>query len=105
MAGARYECIYKNFLRDIRQYYSEKFNTYVANIQFALQLTPRQRLEAFPFQILQFTMDTFEEGLIDSLRCHTSMDRRDYIKHVAFTLACFILPKQIMKNFYPAPQD
>jgi hypothetical protein len=50
-------------------------------------------------------MDTFEEGLIDSLRCHTSMDRRDYIKHVAFTLACFILPKQIMKNFYPAPQD
>ena len=31
-AGARYECIYKNFLRDIRQFYSEKFNIYIANI-------------------------------------------------------------------------
>ena len=28
-AGARYECIYKNLLRDIRQYYSHKYELFV----------------------------------------------------------------------------
>jgi hypothetical protein len=28
-AGARYECIYKNFLRDIRQFYSNNFDKFL----------------------------------------------------------------------------
>jgi hypothetical protein len=28
-SGARYECIYKNFLREIRQYYSIKFEQFI----------------------------------------------------------------------------
>ena len=27
--GARYECIYKNLFRDIRQFYSDKFDEFV----------------------------------------------------------------------------
>ena len=47
-AGARYECIYKNFLRDIRQYYSGEFvkflkgidNPYKKNLQYKYLLFP-----------------------------------------------------------------
>ena len=28
-SGARYECIFKNLLRDVRQYYSSKFDAFL----------------------------------------------------------------------------
>jgi hypothetical protein len=67
-AGARYECIYKNFLRDIRQFFSQRFDSYQIRMQCVYKLTPKQRYEAFPFQMLQFTLDNFSEELIEMTR-------------------------------------
>lgn len=30
-SGARYECIFKNLLRDIRQFYSSRFEQFIKN--------------------------------------------------------------------------
>ena len=52
--GARYECIFKNLLRDIRQYYSSKFETFLRQIYgpIAYNKNLRNNNELFPFQIL-----------------------------------------------------
>jgi len=98
-AGARYECIYKNFLRDIRQFYSQKFDNLVIRMQYTLKFTPKQRYEAFPYQMLDFTLDNFNLELLEATRPFTQHDRCHFIKQLAFTLGSFILPKQVMKSF------
>ena len=103
-AGARYECIYKNFLRDIRQFFSQKFDSFTIRIQYVYKLTPRQRYEAFPFQMLHFTLENFDENLIEMTRQYTKFERIEYIKQIAFTLGSFILPKQMMKSFLDPPE-
>lgn len=59
-AGRKYECIYKNFLRDIRQYYSKKFKNYLANkVQYSLNNLKSIKYAIFPFQIVEFVVNTF----------------------------------------------
>ena len=56
-SGARYECIYKNLLRDIRQFYSHKFDMFLQE-QFGLSRQKKNmdwKQVLFPYHVLQFT--------------------------------------------------
>ena len=51
-AGARYECIYKNFLRDIRQFYSGKYESFLNSLNIPGKKTPALKYLLFPYMIL-----------------------------------------------------
>lgn len=50
-SGARYECIFKNLLRDIRQYYANKFDTFLMQLYGPLAYNKNQKnkYDLFPF--------------------------------------------------------
>ena len=62
-------------------------------MQYALKLTPKQRYEVFPYQLLLFTLDNFDMEILEATRCFSAEDKCSYIKKLAFTLGSFILPK------------
>ena len=68
-------------------------------MQYALKLTPKQRYEAFPYQLLLFTIDNFDPELLEATRSLTPDEKSVYLRKLAFTLGSFILPKQMMKSF------
>jgi hypothetical protein len=65
--GARYECIYKNFLREIRQYYSTKFESYLKNQPPIRKNNLQKKCLLFPYQMLQFTSEIFNHELTQAM--------------------------------------
>ena len=67
ICGARYECIYKNLIRDLRQHFSGKFDKFLMNqvnqTDFFGKNT-RSKYETFPFLILRFAQETFDKELV-----------------------------------------
>ena len=66
-SGARYECIFKNLLRDIRQYYSTKFENFLKQIYTldSYNKNLRFKYQLFPYQLIQFVIQIFDVNLID----------------------------------------
>ena len=98
-AGARYECIYKNFLREIRQYFSNDFERFVENDLKHTNQTMFLKYLQFPYLILIYTRHIFDDDLIHKFCNHTGQSFSDFVKNLAFTLGCFILPKYMIKSF------
>lgn len=65
-AGARYECIYKNFLRDIRQFYSSKYEKFLNTLDIPGKKKTTLKYILFPYMILQFTMRHFDSVIVNS---------------------------------------
>ena len=66
MAGARYECIYKNLLRDVRQFYHRQYDAFVDKIVSPHKYKTAYKYLLFPYFTLQFTIKLFDRGLINS---------------------------------------
>ena len=68
-SGARYECIFKNLLRDVRQYYSTKFESFLKQIYSLDNYNKNLRFkyQLFPYQLIQFVIQMFDDYLIDDL--------------------------------------
>ena len=64
--GARYECIYKNFLRDIRQFYSGKYEKFLNSLSISGKKNPSFKYLLFPYMILHFTMRHFDQALVSA---------------------------------------
>lgn len=65
--GARYECIYKNFLREIRQYYSNKFDEFIKTKPPIRKNNLQMKSVLFPYQMLQFTSLVFDHTLVEAM--------------------------------------
>ena len=98
-AGARYECIYKNLLRDIRQFYSTKYEVFIKKQNNQFQKIPMYKYLLFPYQVLEFTFETFEPLLLEISHGYSDKSRIDFMKHLAHRIGCFILPKYMMKAY------
>lgn len=68
-------------------------------MQYTFKLTPKQRYEAFPYQLIQFVLENFDSQLIEATLQFTQKERSVFVKNLALTLGSFILPKQVMKSF------
>ena len=53
----------------------------------------------FPYQVLEFTSQTFEPLLLEMSHGYSDKTRIDFIKHLAHRVGCFILPKYMMKSY------
>jgi hypothetical protein len=98
-AGARYECIYKNFLRDIRQHYSTSYETFLDEINIQGKRNPSLKYLLFPYFSLQFTLKHFDKLLIQTTLVVTRSERVQFLISLAFSVGCFLLPKYMMKSF------
>jgi hypothetical protein len=98
-AGARYECIYKNLLRDIRQFFSSNFEKFIQKELGKSYKTLQVRYSIFPVLILMFTNQFFDPVLLTEMACKVGMNRNEFLKKVAFTIGSFILPKYMIKCF------
>ena len=98
-AGARYECIYKNLLRDIRQFFSNNFEKFIQAELGKSYKTLQVRYSIFPVLILMFTNKFFDPVLITEMANKVGMERNEFLKQVAFTIGSFILPKYMIKCF------
>lgn len=65
--GARYECIYKNFLREIRQFYSNKFDAFIKTKPTIRKNNLQMKSILFPYNMLQFTSEVFDHSLVQSM--------------------------------------
>ena len=63
--GARYECIYKNLLREVRQYYAKKYELFLQehNVQNLMKMCKTKYI-IYPYLILKFTKQIFSKELI-----------------------------------------
>lgn len=104
--GARYECIYKNLIRDLRQHFSGKFDQFLMNevnqTDFFGKNT-RSKYETFPFLILRFAQETFDRDLVESLNSDKSYP--EFIKSFALALGSFLLPKFAIRSFSTISED
>ena len=62
--GARYECIYKNFLREVRQFYSNKYEEFMKNKPTIRKNNLQMKSILFPYHMLLFASESFDHGLI-----------------------------------------
>ena len=97
--GARYECIYKNLLRDIRQFFSTNFDKFLKQELNKGQRNLQVKYILFPFQILLFTKSCFDSELLSFTSDLSKTEYNQFLKQVAFTLGSFILPKYMIKCF------
>ena len=98
-AGARYECIYKNQLRDIRQFYSKRFEQFLSKLDNSFKRNPQYKYILFPYFTLHFTLLHFDKGVLESGLGQAKSTWGELIKQLAFMFGCFILPKYMMKSF------
>ena len=99
-AGARYECIYKNLIRDLRQHFAAKFDNYLVSKVGKTNTfgkNNRSKYEIFPFLLLRFSIDTFDKELVEGI--NTEKSYPDFMKSFALTLGSFILPKFTIRSF------
>lgn len=64
--GARYECIYKNLLRDIRQFFSQLYDEFVSkklNPVFLQQKNFDIKYTLFPYMIREFAKQVIDKEL------------------------------------------
>jgi hypothetical protein len=98
--GARWECIYKNLIRDLRQHFSGKFDQFLMNevnqTDFFGKNT-RSKYETFPFLILRFAQETFDKEMVQNFIGDNSYP--EFIKSFALALGSFILPKFAIRSF------
>ena len=98
-AGSRYECIYKNLLRDIRQFYSARYQDFLSTIDNPFKKNPQYKYILFPYFTLHFTLLHFDTPLLEAAIEQSEFGRVEFIKRLAFMFGCFILPKYMMKSY------
>ena len=74
-AGARYECIYKNLLREIRQYYSSKFDCYVQKKFSSQNKYQKHKYGLFPHLILEFTWTLVNHQLMGIIQTKSQSEK------------------------------
>ena len=103
-AGARYECIYKNLLREIRQYYSIKFEEFIQSKIVSQFKYNQLKYFMFPHFIVEFTLANFPKATVQPFLAEPNEQVDDctywkFIRDLAHFLGCFILPKYMIKSF------
>lgn len=63
-AGARYECIYKNLLRELRQYYNSNFEEFIKRKFMKQTKYFKNKYLLFPYLILEMSKSLFDENMI-----------------------------------------
>ena len=79
-AGARYECIYKNLLRDIRQFFSNKFEKFIQTEVGKSYKTLQMRYSIFPVFVLMFTNRFFDHALMAQMAEKVGIERTEFLK-------------------------
>lgn len=92
--GYNYQNIYRNFTRDIRQYFIEEFKEYKTthNCDFKFRnLSLKEKF--YPLKITQFSKSFIDEEIIQFFgnECNTHK--------LTFTLASYIQPKSVISSF------
>jgi hypothetical protein len=99
-AGQRYECIYKNLIREIRKFYQDEFEVFVSQqIEISMQKpTAENKQILFQFHLIQFTVKLFDFELLKGMMSEEK-NLKDVIHSLAFDLGCFIYHKNMIKTF------
>ena len=88
--GLRYECIYKNLIRDLRLFFFSKFKAYQKS---TMNENRRDRHHRFPFLVLMLIDEFFDKLIIEGLFQTSGKDTKICLRQIAFTLGSFIDPK------------
>ena len=88
--GLRYECIYKNLIRDLRLFFYSKFKAYQKS---TINENRRNKHHTFPFLVLMHIDELFDKQIIEGLFQTSCKDTTLCLRQVAFTLGSFIDPK------------
>ena len=99
--GYRYECIYKNLLREFRQYFSTKFEEYIIKVYGYTEKFAKNTLQnkvLFQFQILRFTVETFDSKILRDMASHSGNSPDVLLKQLALFVGSFLMPKFINKG-------
>jgi len=60
---------------------------------------PMYKYLLFPYQVLEFTFETFEPLLLEISQSYSDKPRIEFMKNLAHRIGCFILPKYMMKSY------
>lgn len=99
--GSRYECIYKNLLREFRQYYQTKFEEYMLRTNNQKESFSKNTINnkiLFQFHLLSFTVETFDLNFIKVMLADSSQSPESLYKSMALFLGSFLMPKFVNKG-------